>query len=136
MINLYFYLFYAYYCAVEASPMNFWSEWKSLFLIALLELFLFFSIIVYMTVFYETRLLPANPLILMMPLTGALIYINYRVLLFKEKWKGIIHRFTLWPREKKRFYNIIICIFTATIIFLLFHSFYLLSQVGWENFQR
>ena len=123
----YYYLFYKLYKFSEAAPSRWLSDWKAEFVIDILMLSLFSSLIPYYRVFRnpDSRVGDGNLLFYILLIISVT---NYFIFHNKNQWKEIVNEFDKSPIKKNKIGGWVvfgvILLFVANFIF----SFYLYYQ--------
>ena len=131
----YYYLFYKLYRFYESSPSVWWSEWKALLTILILEIWFLMSFGIYYQVITKKDLLPDNIFkYLGIALIIFLGIINYYVFDYNDRWKRYVSEFNKWPRNKNRIGTFIVWLFILIIIGNLIYSYYLMSKIDWKKY--
>lgn len=130
-MKLYYYLFYKLYKFWETAPARFWSEWKASLSIVILQIWFVASLFVYYKVFVNNYYQFNKNLFILLGIT--LFVINYYTFHYNDKWKNKVEEFNKLPKNKNFFGGIIVWSIIAIIICIILLSFYLMSQVDWNQ---
>ncbi|MFM2224930.1 MAG: hypothetical protein RJA07_1132 [Bacteroidota bacterium] len=130
MKRAYYYLFYKLYKFSEAAPSRWMSDWKAELAIDVLELFVVFTVLDFYTICTERIVNLEN--------TGlcALLYIsiiaipNYFIFHHNDQWKGYVHEFDKWPKNKNTMGTLIVWCIIILIITTFFISIDLVEPIN------
>lgn len=132
IILAYDYFFFTLYRIWEKAPSKWWSDWKAVISISLLEIFALISI--YGIVMYKLKinLLPESgtfPIII-----AAIIYgVNYFYFLRHERWRNKIDKFDTINSLRDKIGVLIVILLVVFLVALLIYVVYLISTVDWQN---
>lgn len=134
---IYHYFFYELYKSIEyTSVPRFWSQWKAIALIILLEIWLFNSIDICYHYFYEIPMSSSNSFLELDQILYliCIITLNWFLFDYKDKWREIIIRFDEeLPKRINLLGGIIVwLIVLSIIIFYWFYTFPLLAKVKYN----
>ncbi len=135
--EVYHFLFYKIYKFIKnVSVPEFWSEWKAIMLIIILEIALYFSVGMYYSVFINryTTLLDNNFLIGLYLVST--IALNYYFFEHQNKWKLIIEKFDKLIKNKNIIGGWLVLLVIILVVVSLIYSFYLTSQIDWKQYQK
>lgn len=137
--KFYHYTFYKLFNFYEKTP--FWgakwlSDWKALFSMMVLEIWLLLSSLIYYKVYTKRDFIAEN---LMVPvlIIAAIIFslVKYFVFEYQNKWKDYIREFNKYSKKKNRIGGIIVWAIILLIIANLIFAFYLMSQIDWKQYR-
>ncbi|MFL9485545.1 hypothetical protein ACI6Q2_22380 [Chitinophagaceae bacterium LWZ2-11] len=137
MAKAYNYLFYKFYKIFEASPSRWWSEWKAMVVIFVLELWMLLSLTIYYAIIKHQDLFSGEkPLFLTVVITIiGLTLINYFIFIHEDKWKNCVKEFDCWPTRKNRIGSLIVLLFVLLVAANLIFSFYEMSKINYWTLQ-
>ncbi len=132
----YQYFYYKIYKSIEYTSESqgvFWSEWKTSFILLVLEIFILLSTINYYTFFSNNIINFDSHNLLIFGVVLFITTINYFIFHYNDKWKDININFDKLPQIKNKQYGIIVWSIILLIVFSLGFSFYCLDLKAREN---
>lgn len=125
----YDYLFYKLYKHFEGGPSIWWSDWKALFSIGVLEIWICLSLLNYFTVLFpdihiSDRFFIVMSILILIVL-GAIKYFSFE---YQERWKSVVKAFDELPKHRNRIGTYVVWGVVLLILGNLIFSFYLLSK--------
>lgn len=134
LLTGYKYLFYCLYKFWETAPSRWWSEWKAEVSMLALKIWIILSMGIYIQVLTGRRIIPSNPFdISIVLVVSFFIFISWRLLNYKDRWKDIIKEFDMLPVRVNKKYTFMTWLFIFGVIANFIFSIYLLSQTGISN---
>jgi len=128
----YFYYFYCFYRFWENGPSIWWSEWKALLSVFVIEVYSLLSFLLMLMVITKTDVFP-NFSKLELTLLGLIPWtINHRIFMHNDNWKLWVEEFDSLPKEVNRKGKRVFWIINIAILGSLLFNFYLLSQIDWS----
>lgn len=130
----YAYLFFFLYNTVNTKD-NILVQWKSVFLILMLEFFCLFSVFIEYENITKKTMLPEDFntlyfLFIIIPLIAIKVWFFER----NENWKQYLERFNAWPEKKQKCWNWSVRIFLLLVLGNVILFFYWLSQINWAEY--
>lgn len=133
-MKVYYYLFYQLYKFWEfISFPKFWSDFKAAVSIVALEVWTIISLFVYYKVFVN-RFYSFNESLFFL-LCGIVIIINIIIFVYLDKWKEYNEEFDKLSKKKNIIGGVIVWTIILLIIANLIYSFYLMSQIDWNQYK-
>ncbi|TMI63054.1 MAG: hypothetical protein E6H07_16785 [Bacteroidetes bacterium] len=87
----------------ERAPSVWWSDWKAIFSLLILEIWVLLSGMVYYKVFMKKDLVPDNRLATVsFAVVVVLSLIKYFVFVHRDHWKEYVQEFGKWPERKNK----------------------------------
>lgn len=129
---IYNYLFWTYYRFWEKVPTVWWSEWKAILTLSMLELFIVISLLNWITCVYKITLFlnyPFVPIIISLLIYG----VNYYLFLYKKKWKEISLKNEKISKWKDTIGILFVILFTLFVLWCFIYSNYLLNALDWDE---
>jgi len=131
----YYHLFCHIYKFNERGPVVYWSEYKAVFLLALIVLFFSLSLVVYYTTFVDQSFRISN-----YNLTVLLFFLisfipNYFIFLHRDRWEKMIKDFDKIPQKERKYQGWIVFGFITVIFLNLIFAFYQMSLVDWAVYR-
>lgn len=131
----YCYLFYKLYRFYESAPSKWMSDWKAVFSLLVLEIWILVAGFTYYKVFTKKDLISADSLtVVAVFIVIFLVLIKFFVFEFQDRWKEYVKEFDGWPRNKNKIGTIITWLIVLCIITNLVYAFYLLSRIDWKEY--
>lgn len=131
----YYYLFYKLYKHYEDSSEPWWSDWKACVSIGALEIWLLLSIGAYYAILTKTAIeLSVTMPIVYIPLLIVFI-LNYFSFIHNDSWKEYNKEFDKLPKKENILGGWIVLGIIIIVILNLIFSFYLMSQIDWEQYR-
>lgn len=132
----YHFFFYKLYKFYEAAPSKWLSDWKALFSLLVIEIWMLIAAMTYYKVFTKKELIYKGSLeMVSITILIALSLINYIVFAHQERWKTYVKEFDSWPKKKNRTGTMIAWVIVFFILGNLVFAFYLMSQINWEHYK-
>jgi amino acid transporter len=132
----YHFFFYKLYKFYESAPSKWLSDWKALFSLLVIEIWIFIAAMTYYKVFtkrdliYEDNLETASITIVI-----ALALINYFVFGHQDRWKTYVKEFDSWSKKKSRIGTVVAWLVVFFILANMIFAFYLMSQINWKQYK-
>jgi uncharacterized membrane protein YwzB len=134
--KVYYYFFHKFYKFSEAAPSRWLSDWKAMFSLLVLEIWILLSVMVYYKVFTKKDLIPDNRLTMVsITVVIALSLIKYFAFEHRDRWKEYVEEFSKWPTKKNKTGTLVVWLIVLLIIANLIFSFYLMSQINWKQYR-
>ncbi len=132
----YFYFFYKLYKFWECvSVPKFWSEWKALLSVMVIELWLLASLGIYYTVITKKGMvLSLTKPIIFIPL-AAILVINYLTFLPNNIWEQYVQEFDKISKKKNNIWGFVVWVVILAIIANFIFYFYLMSRIDWRQYR-
>ncbi len=136
LLKAYQYLFYKLYRFYESSTYSrWWSDWKALVSIIVLEMWMYFSTEILYHYFFNVPMASSDDRIDL----GILIFgfivsvINWYLFMFQNKWRDIVEKFDKLSFKENRIGGIIVWVVIISItVFYWFYSIPLLDKLKYE----
>jgi hypothetical protein len=130
IFKAYQYLFYKLYSFYETSTYSrWWSDWKSLVTIIVMEIWTFFSLAFYYQAITGKS---ANELTWFNTFIWSISIVigvwNWYIFVYQDKWKDVVNEFDELPKKKNRIGSFIVLFVVLVSIANLVFSVYILSQ--------
>lgn len=126
----YYYFFYRLYLSMEIPPFAGGSDWKAALLMAILEIWVFFSGFMYYQVFFNKNAMLAANTPLLLIFTAIVTNSKYLAFFYNNAWMHYFERFENWSSEKNKKGGRIVLIVTAVII-INFALAIFFHQIDW-----
>jgi amino acid transporter len=127
----YYYLFYQFYRHYQNSSNAWLSDWKAVFSIDILLIFIFLSMLGYYSLLTNEIWYLENPHNIGLLIVTLITSFNYYVFNYDNKWKIYVRKFDKWPRRKNRIGGMLVLVLILLIFINLIYMFFLLSQAKW-----
>ena len=135
LLKAYQYLFYKLYRFYETSTYSrWWSEWKALVTIIVMEMWTLFSLVFY----YQAFTGDAPEIDTLVWIVGAVLAVwNWYLFEHQDEWKDIVKEFDKLPKKQNRIGSFIVLLIVSVSIANVVFSVYTLSQsVNVENINK
>ncbi len=136
LLKAYQYFFYKLYRFYESSTYSkWWSDWKALVSIIVLEMWMYFSTEILYHYFFNVPMVSSNDRIdLGMLIFGFIVsIINWSLFISQSKWRDIVEEFDKLSIKENRIRGIIVwVIIISIIVFYWFYSIPLLGKLKYE----
>ncbi|WP_298307946.1 hypothetical protein [Flavobacterium sp.] len=137
LLKAYQYFFYKLYRFYESSTYSrWWSDWKALVSIIVLEMWIYFSIEILYHYFFNIPMVSSDDRIdLGMLIFGFIVsVINWSLFIFQNKWRDFVEEFDKLSIKENRIGGTIVWIIIISItIFYWFYSIPLLGKLKYNS---
>jgi hypothetical protein len=131
----YYYLFYRLYKYYNSGTFVWGSDWKAVFIIEVLWLFIGGALLVYYKVFIDRSIHIGDSKILLIVFLIAISVPHYFIFHHRDQWKEIVNEYDKLPKKKNLIYTIVVLLFILLVFFNFFFAFYLMSQIDWSVYR-
>jgi uncharacterized protein YjeT (DUF2065 family) len=131
----YYYLFYKFYKMSEAAPSKWWSEWKASLALDTLIAFFVFSLITYFEILINPNIDIGGSKKTIIAMGIMILIPNYFIFHHRDQWKEIVAEFDQLPKRTNRIGSWIVFGIVLLVIGNLIFSFYLMSQIDWNQYR-
>ena len=130
ILKAYQYLYYKLYRFYESSMYSkWWSDWKALTTIMVIEIWTLFSFTFYYQAFTGNSVNEYKLFDIFFWIIVAIVtIINWYIFQYQDKWREIVKQFDNLPKRKNKVGSIIVLLVCLLIIFNAIFSIYTLSQ--------
>lgn len=136
LLKAYQYLFYKLYRFYESSTYSrWWSDWKALVSIIVLEMWIYFSTEILYHYFFNVPMVSSDDRIdLGMLIFGFIVSaINWFLFISQNKWRDFVEEFDKLSIKENRIRGIIVWVIIISItVFYWFYSIPLLGKLKYE----
>lgn len=139
MKKAYYYFFYKIYRSIEytseLSGGKFWSEWKTSLVLDCLIYFIITSFFIYYKIFFNRHIHLNDGNIDVYIVVGIVVILNYFIFHHRKQWKKIVTEFDQLSKRNNLIGGWIVFGVVILILINLVYSFYLMSQISWNDYR-
>ncbi|WP_142685414.1 hypothetical protein [Chitinophaga polysaccharea] len=133
--NGYRYFFYKMYRFAENAPSRWWSEWKAMLSVIVLEIMLLMTLEGYFSIIFKHDIVPGYDNLVTITQAVVITLFNYFFFLHKDKWKLYVKELDKQSRRQQFIGGLVVWSLVFLIFANLIFMFYLMSRIDWSLYR-
>ncbi|SDZ97322.1 hypothetical protein SAMN05660909_00396 [Chitinophaga terrae (ex Kim and Jung 2007)] len=133
--HYYWYFFYKMYRLAENAPSRWWSEWKAILFVSVLEIVALMTLEGYFSIIFKHDILPGyDNLVTILPAVVVTLF-NYFFFLHHNRWKSYIKELDKQSSKQQLIGGLIVWSLVFLIFANLVFMFFLMSRINWSLYR-